>query len=342
MGAAMLGRPRARAAFRLPSAVARALGALASLWWTLAWMGVTAAILAHGLATEAMDARWLALPCGGLFVNLAAALVTNEKLHRQPGLLVFHVGLAVLALAAAGGRLTAMTGSVEVTQGGAFDPALVNAKAGPLHPWALGKITFVQGPFRIDYDAGLQRRHTNSTVFVPTAGGGWDEVTVGDDRPLKMFGYRFYTTPNKGFALLLTHIGADGQRRTGAVHLPSYPMHDYKQANSWAMPDGPELELWLDLPTPVATPEQPWSFRVPDDATLVVGLGARRHELKPGQEVRIGDARLRYEELRAWMGYTVFFDPTLPWLAAAVLVACAGLGWHAVAKIRAVAGDADA
>lgn len=336
-------RPDGRAVFRLPPAAARVLAALASLWWTLVWMAVTAAILAHGLATEAMDARWLALPCGGLFVNLSAALASNEKLRRQPGLLVFHVGLAVLALTAAAGRLTAMTGSVEVTQGSAFDATLVNAKAGPLHPWALGKVTFVQGPFRIDYDAGLQRRHTNSTVFVPAAGGAWDEVSVGDDRPLKMFGYRFYTTPNKGFALLLTHIGADGQRRTGAVHLPSYPMHDYKQANSWTMPDGgPDLDLWLEIPKPVAVPDSAWSFRVPEDTTLVVGLGARRHELKPGQELRIGDARLRYEELRAWMGYTVFYDPTLPWLAAAVLVACAGLGWHAVVKIRAVSGEADA
>jgi cytochrome c biogenesis protein len=351
MGAAALQRRRAKAARRSTASASssavrapvRALAVLSSLWWTLAWMAVAAAVLVHGQVTEALDARWLALPCGGLFVNLAAALVTNERLRTQPGLLVFHVGLAVLALTAAVGRLTALSGSVEVTQGSAFDAALVNTRAAPLHPWGLGKVTFVQGPFRIDYDAGLQRRHTHSTVFVPAPGGAWDEVDVGDDRPLKMFGYQFYTTPNKGFALLLTHIGADGQRRTGAVHLPSYPMNEYKQTNSWQMPDGgPVLDLWLDMPKPVLVEDAAWTFRVPEDATLVVGLGGRRHELKPGQEVRVGDARLRYEELRAWMGYTVFFDPSLPWLAAAALVACAGLGWHAVAKIWAVSGEADA
>ena len=347
MGAAALERRRAKAARRSavlqPRAPVRGLAALASLWWTLGWMAVAAAVLVHGQVTEALDARWLALPCGGLFVNLAAALVTNERLRRQPGLLVFHVGLAVLALTAMAGRLTALSGSVEVTQGSAFDAGLVTAKAAPLHPWGLGKVNFVQGPFRIDYEPGLQRRHTHSTLFVPAAGGAWDAVDVGDDRPLKMFGYRFYTTPNKGFALLLTYIGPDGQRQTGAVHLPSYPMNDYKQSNSWQMPDGgPMLDLWLDMPNPVLAQDAAWTFHVPEDSTLVVGLGGRRHELKPGQEVRVGDARLRYEDLRAWMGYTVFYDPTLPWLAAAALVACAGLGWHAVAKIRAVSGEADA
>ncbi|WP_448191355.1 cytochrome c biogenesis protein ResB [Azospirillum sp. sgz301742] len=353
MGAAALERRRAKAARRSPASgstprapvrpLARALAVLSSLWWTLAWMALAAAVLVHGQLSGALDARWLALPCGGLFVNLAAALVTNERLRTQPGLLVFHVGLAVLALTAAVGRLTALSGSVEVTQGSAFDAAQVTAKAAPLHPWGLGGVTFVQGPFRIDYEPGLQRRHTHSTIFVPAAGGTWDEVDVGDDRPLKISGYRFYTTPNKGFALVLTHIGADGRRQTGAVHLPSYPMNEYKQANSWPMPDGgPVLDLWLDMPTPVLAEDSAWTFRVPEDATLVVGLGGRRHELKPGQEVRIGDARLRYEDLRAWMGYTVFYDPSLPWLAAAALVACAGLGWHAVAKIRAVSGEADA
>ena len=341
MGVAAFGRSGARSA-PWRRWLARVLALLASLWWTLLWMAVGAAILVHGQVTEELDARWLALPCGGLFVNLAAALVTNERLRRQPGLLVFHVGLAVLALAAAGGRLTALKGAVEVTQGSAFDMAQVKATAAPLHPWGLGKVIFVQGPFTIDYGPGMRRRHTRSTLFVPAQGGAWEPVVVGDDNPLTMFGYRFYTTPNKGFALLLTHIGADGQRRTGAVHLPSYPAHDYKQTNSFQMPGGPTLDLWLDLPKPVYAEDAAWAFRVPDDATLVVGLGGRRHELKPGQEVRIGDDRLRYEELRLWMGYSVFYDPSLPWLAAAALVACAGLGWHAVTKIRAVAGEADA
>ena len=35
---------------------------------------------------------------------------------------------------------------------------------------------------------------------------------------------------------------------------------------------------------------------------------------------------LVYEGLTTWMGYKVFYDPTLPWLLAAALVAIAALG----------------
>ncbi|HYH22172.1 MAG TPA: hypothetical protein VD995_26485 [Azospirillum sp.] len=340
MGSAVPARPAMAAA---PHRTAgRVLVAAASLWWTLVWMAAAGLILAAGLALDAPVGAWLALPCFGLCVNLAAALGVNERLRRQPGLLVFHVGLAVLALLAAAGRLTALNGTVEVTQGTPFEAGHVEGRAAPLHPWRLDRVGFVQGPFSIGYDPGMLRRHTRSTVHVPVADGGWESVEIGDDRPLKMFGYRFYTSPNKGYAVVLTHIAADGASRTGAVHLPSYPLNEHRQANRWPMPGGPVVDLWLHMPEPVLDENAAWSFRLPEEATLVVEAGGARHELKPGQEVPIGAARLRYDELRAWMGYTVFYDPTLPWLAAAALVASAGLGWHAVGKIRAVSGDGDA
>jgi len=325
------------------TAPARAVAWLASLWWTLAWMALTAAILIHGQIAEEWSAVWLSVPFGGLFVNLLAALVVHERLRRQPGLLVFHLGLAAVALTAAGGRLTALTGSVEVTQGTLIEPALVDAKPAPLHPWRLDQVAFIQGAFRIDYDPNMQRRHTHSSVHVPGAGGRWETVEIGDDRPLKMFGYRFYTTPNKGFAVVLRHTDASGAGVTGAVHLPSYPLNEHNQSNTWQMPNGgPKLELWLHMPKPVHVEDAAWSFGLPEDAVLVVGVEGERHELKPGQELRIGRERVRYEDLRLWMGYQVFFDPSLPWLAAAALVACAGLAWHSVGKVRAISGDCDA
>ena len=53
-----------------------------------------------------------------------------------------------------------------------------------------------------------------------------------------------------------------------------------------------------------------------------------RYELHPGQSLDLAGGRLTYKELRTWMGYTVFYDWTLPWLFAAGLIAVLSLGWH--------------
>jgi hypothetical protein len=53
---------------------------------------------------------------------------------------------------------------------------------------------------------------------------------------------------------------------------------------------------------------------------------ARRTAARPG--VRIAGGTLVYDGLRTWMGYRVAYDPTLPWLLAAALLAALSLGWH--------------
>jgi len=61
------------------------------------------------------------------------------------------------------------------------------------------------------------------------------------------------------------------------------------------------------------------------------GLGATRvafQELRPGDGVDLPEGRLDYQGVRAWMGYTVFYDWTIPWLLAAALGAVGALGWH--------------
>ncbi|MBC7952851.1 MAG: hypothetical protein H7Z12_13670 [Rhodospirillaceae bacterium] len=308
---------------------------LASLKLTLALLLVAAVVLLWGRVVEQDLTRLLVLPFGGLALNLLAAIHKHERLRRQRGLLVFHVGLAALALVAALGRLMSLQGHVEIAEGTLFDASAVVANVAPFHAWTLDRAEFVQGPFIIRYDPGMQRRETDSTVLLPDGQGGWHEKVVGDDRPLVIGAYRLYTTPNKGFAPVLTWTGADGQSVTGSVHLPSYPMNYENQGNEWPLPDGSRnLVVWLEMPTQVFDENGPWSFRPPTDAKLALVDGDHRVVLAPGEEAEIGGGRVRYDRLAGWMGYTIFYDPTLPWLAALAAVAVLGLAWHVLTKLR--------
>ncbi|HEY5898848.1 MAG TPA: hypothetical protein VIV54_14870, partial [Burkholderiales bacterium] len=142
-------------------------------------------------------------------------------------------------------------------------------------------------------------------------------------------GYRFYTSSNKGFALLLGWRGADGALQRGTVHLPSYPMYDYRQAQEWT-PPGAKQSLWLmlDFDEVLIDPQKRSEFRVPSDHALVVRIGDERLLLRPGQRLAAAGGVLTYEGLTTWMGYNVFYDWTLPWLLAAGVLAVAALGWH--------------
>jgi cytochrome c biogenesis protein len=58
--------------------------------------------------------------------------------------------------------------------------------------------------------------------------------------------------------------------------------------------------------------------------------------------VTLDEGVLVYEGLTAWMGYKVFYDPTLPWLAAAALLAIASLGtfcWRRFGRTARESGD---
>jgi cytochrome c biogenesis protein len=315
---------------------------LASLWLTLALLAGAAFILGHSRLTDQPVGAVIAVPLGGLCLNLLAALATNRRLRRQPGLLVFHLSLAVLVLLAAVGRLVAMTGNVEVIEGGPFDPAAVRAAAAPLHPWRLDKVDFVQGRFTVDYAPGMKRRQTVSTVHVPDGQGGRRTVQIGDDTPLVVGGYRFYTTFNKGFAVLLTFTDRAGREENGAIHFPSYPLNDGNQANRLMPPGATEsLSLWLRIVDAVYDENAAWQFRRPGNAVLVVNDGSRRHELRVGETTEMAGGRLRFDELRTWMGYAIFYDPLTPWMLAAAMVAVAGLAWHLAVKFMATPWHAE-
>lgn len=262
---------------------------------------------------------------GGLTLNLAAALMVTPRLRQEAGLFIFHVGLLALLILAGVGRLTHFDGHVEVMEGNAFSASEVTTDSqGALHPDWLQRVAFQQGPFSVDYAPGVKRASTRSEVVVESE-TGVETRRVGDDVPLVERGFRFYTTHNKGLAVVLTWLPNKGETITGAIHMPGFPSFDWKQDNAWQPPNGPDIRFWLHLDTPMKE-DRAWTLasdRV--SGVLVVNAQDKRHELKRGESVNIDGGALRFDELRGWMGYRIFFDPTLPWMLFAALVALFGL-----------------
>lgn len=277
---------------------------------------------------------WLVAPLAGLSVNLLAAILTSPRFRSQAALLVFHLCLlAVLALAAVG-RLTYLDARVEIAEGQSFDPAAVEiVAAGPLHRLKLGDVHFKQGEIQIEYAPRLVRGHTRSSVIIPDAAGGRTTGVVGDDTPLVAAGYRFGTTPNKGYAAVLNWESRDGRAQTGTVHFPAYPAWDWKQVQHWRPPGGAPLELELELPQQVPM-SQTWTLRAPQGARLRVAGAGLEHSLQPGDRVQFDGATLRLDAVRLWMGYRIFFDPTLPWLFATAVFGMLALAWHFLTRFH--------
>lgn len=271
----------------------------------------------------------LVVPMGFLAVNLFAAIVVHPRINRNAGLLMFHVGLLGICVLAAVGRLTYFEGRVELTQDRWFALADVeDLKQGPLHSGDIEDVRFVQGTYTVDYRPGLNRGKTRSQVRVVDADGRSHWREVGDDKPLVVNGYRFYTTFNKGFAAVLTWLPDRGQPITGVVHMPSYPLFEHRQSNEWTPPGSREIKFWLRLTTGFDE-EDAWVLN-PTAATgiLVVNDTGSRVELAEGEEVVLPGGRLRFEALSTWMGYKIFYDPTLLPLFAASVLAVLGLMQH--------------
>ncbi len=270
----------------------------------------------------------LGAPLAALTLNLLAAICTSPRFRRQTPLLMFHLALLAVALLVALGRLTYLKGWAEVTEGGEFDGQLMGFDAGPLHPWHIEGLRFTNERFRITYDLGPQRDKTFNTLSYREGAEERREV-IGDQKPLVLQGYRFYTSFNKGFAPTFAWRHAEtGEVVQGSVHLPSYPGNQYSQALEWPLP-GTERRLWIKLnfDEVILTPDQPSEFRIPRTHSLVVRDGQARHEIQAGDRLSFPEGELHYLGLRTWMGYQIYYDETRYWLLAACLLAAASIGW---------------
>jgi hypothetical protein len=159
---------------------------LASLKLTLVGM----VLLGLGAAAsygnpEAVSVWVLIVPLALLALNLSAAIVSNARINRQPGLLLFHVCLLATVVLVGIGRLTHLDAQLEIAQGQAFSENILQAvKKGPWHSGKLSQVQFTQGAYTVDYAPGLQRGLTHSQVFLGEHGSRVKALDVGDDRPL--------------------------------------------------------------------------------------------------------------------------------------------------------------
>ncbi len=308
----------------------RALGALASLKLTLVILVALGAGIVLGYVSVAPTTLALVVPLTAFALNLLAAVATNPVFRRKTSLLIFHLALIVLILLIAASRLTYLKGQLELADGEVFDGQLTQEESGPWHPDRLNTLRFSNEGFTIAYAKGVRRGATRNRVAWTAADGSMQRAVIGDQDPLILSGYRFYTSHNKGFAPTFTWYANSGAAPvTGTVHLPAYPLHEHKQAIEWVPPNS-KTPLWvmLQFDEVILDPAQPSEFRLPSRHLIVVRAGEERHELKPGERMRLAEGVLEYNGLRVWMGYTVFYDFTLPWLLAACLLAVLSLAWH--------------
>ncbi len=298
-----------------------------SLRTTLVLMALLAAVV-----LLRPERAWLAPAIAALALNLVASLLAHPALRRQGPLLLAHLALLALVLLAAAGRLLALDGRFELTQGVPFDGSLLDREAGPLHVDRLQRLAFMHEGFEIDYAPGRKRGATRNTVRWVDGQGHAQSAVIGDHHPLVLDGHRFYTSPNKGYAPIVRWTSTGGEPIDGAVHLPSFPAWELRQWREWQLADGRTVWVQLQFDQPLIDAAAASRFELPRAPRLVVRVGEARAELAPGETMALAGGSIGFVELRTWMGYRVAYDPTLPWLLASALLAAFAMAWHYLRK----------
>ena len=310
--------------------------ALASLKLTLAIIVILVAGIGIIYFSNVRYVWALAIPFAAFAVNLGAAVATNPVFRKHTALLVFHLALITIVLLIALGRLTYFKGRTELVEGEVFAGQMVFEESGPWHPRHLDTLRFSNDGFTISYFSTMKRGTTRNQVTWTAPDGRTGQSIIGDQYPLLLEGYRIYATANKGFAPVFRWRPDNGSEQIGAMHLPTYPLMQYKQINEW-QPPGSQVKLWIMLPISevLLAPDRPSEFRLPTSQQLVVRLGEERRTLSPGETMRLPDGELTYLELRKWMGYDFSYDFTLPWLLASSILAVVSMAWHFWQKFTA-------
>lgn len=276
------------------------------------------------------ESQWLVIgPLLLLSVNLVAALISNPRLRVQPALFGMHIGLLLLALSLAYGHMSRFRGHLEISEGQYFDPGqIIEDRKGYLPARLPMEAAFEQGAISVNYAPGVMRRETQSHVVL--ANGQTVEAT--DGRPLIIEGYRFYVTHNKGFAALISWLPAAGsQGHMGTLHFPSYPRLAPTQTQSWTAPDGTSLKFTIS-PTSYSS-EEHWTLnRQMSSEQLNVAYEGAVTALQPGDIMNLSGGALRFEGINMWIGYRIFYDPSLYWCFAAAMIAVCCLVLHVTGR----------
>jgi len=304
------------------------LNALSSLKLSFGGMVLLVLVIFYDLQISDLPAGWLASVLALLCLNLAAAVMVRPQFRRQPGLLIFHFCLMVVAGLAGLQAMTIFEGRIEQveTQPFAFENVEV-LNQGPWHVNRLDEISFVQGPVVVEYHPNLRRGRTQSRIFHGEDGAPeWTEF--GDTRSFHQRGYRFVTTPNKGYALTLNWLGEDGRATAGNIHMPSFPIQEWNQSQQWQTPEGEEITLFLEKP-PVSA-DQDWILTSKgfEGRVLLTRPDGTQIELAKGKPVEVNGGSLTLIDVVLWIGYRIEFNAILSWLFASAALGTVALGWH--------------
>ncbi len=301
---------------------------LASAHWTVLFFLLTAAatlvVAYQGTGPTAM----MAVPFVLLLVNLGAAIVSNARFRADLPLLLFHLALVALVALFALARLTYMEGRMTLSSGTAFDGQLLYESRGPLHTGKLADVHFTNAGFTENYSARGKLHATYNQLIWQDDAGQSHLAQIGDDHPLLIKGYKIFTTSHRGFSPLFLWQPNGGGEAYGTVQLPDPSSGAFAPATDYKLPDGSAAWVMLELDT------QPEPNRERTDLgakalahSLVLRVADVRHVLHPGDQVQLPGGNLSYVQLDSWMGYSISYDPTKPWIIATILIGVGSLIW---------------
>lgn len=276
----------------------------------------------------------IAPPLFAVCLNLIAALIVTRRLRQDPWLLIFHLALLALVFLAGLNQLTSRKGHIEIFEGGEFTGQLDEQDTGPLLLATLDDLRFTLVAVEVAYNDEGERIGTFSRIQVTQPVQDRQSFVVADQHPFKYRGYRFYTTHNKGFALIMRWYDYQtGESSMGAIHLPGYPVNQFDQSIRWQPPEGqPELWLHLDFDPVVPGEATGGQFRLPESPELVIRFDEERLVMNQGETRRLETGELTFMGVRAWMGFKVQYDGLIKWLLASAIMAILSLAAYLVRR----------
>lgn len=266
-----------------------------------------------------------------LVLNLLVAMFVDRRFHHQPMLFAFHLCLLMIAGLVGFGQLITHEYRLLLAESQFYEHGMLGpVRGGPVEPPVLADRFMRQGMVEVEYTPGLRRGVTRSEVWMADG----RRVVFGDDIPLLVDGYRFYTTSNKGFSVVFTWLPDNGDAVVGSMLFPSFPASELMQGLNWRTPAGEDIRLALHVPP--SSYDGRWTLTAghASGADVTVSIGDRTKLLRPASTVKLRGGRLRYEHIGMWMGYKVRYDPTLPWLFSASVLAVAFMAIHFASRLR--------
>ena len=256
-----------------------------------------------------------------LVLNLVFAILIREKIRNSLPLLLFHLCLLLMLLSVGVSRLTYFKGWVEIAVDHPItEPSGVISK-GPWHPNRFTNTRVALMDFSAEYRESGGRKSQKSVIQV----GDGKLVRVDDAETADILGYQFTVSNNVGFALEFMWIGNDGNLIQGIKHFPSQTAYPETQGIDLPLP-GVEKPIWIGLDIvskrqDFFTPE----FRVPDDYSYTVMAANRGESVAPNGAIALPEGRLVLNGLVPWIGYELYYDPSIYFLLFTSLIGVCAL-----------------